>query len=123
VNLRVWLLTAAVVLTNTSGNFALAIGMKNAPAGAGPILSLLEPAVLAGIVLLIVWTLLRIRLLGLADLTFVLPVTAVGYVLNAVLGAAVLHEHVSLQRWAGTLLIVAGAALTGLGSSKTEHPR
>jgi len=121
VTLRVWLLTVAVVLTNTIGNYALAVGMKHAPASAGPILSLLEPAVLAGIVLLIVWTLLRIKLLGLADLTFVLPVTAVGYVLNAWMGAALLNEHVSLERWAGTVLIVAGAALTGFGSSKTEH--
>lgn len=122
-SLRVWLLTAAVVLSNTIGNFALAVGMKNAPPGAGPILSLFEPAVLAGIVLLIVWTLLRLALLKRADLTFVLPVTAVGYVLNAWMGAAFLHEHVSAQRWAGTLLIFAGAALTGLGSSKTETPQ
>jgi uncharacterized membrane protein len=112
-----------VVLTNTIGNYALAVGMKSAPPDAGPILSLLEPAVLAGIVLLIVWTLLRLQLLKRADLTFVLPVTAVGYVLNAWMGAVFLHEHVSAQRWAGTLLIVAGAALTGVGAAKTEPPR
>jgi uncharacterized membrane protein len=123
VNWRVWLLTAAVVLTNTIGNYALAVGMRNAPADAGPVLSLLEPAVLAGIVLLIVWTLLRLQLLKRADLTFVLPVTAVGYVLNAWMGATLLHEHVSVQRWAGTLLIVAGAGLTGVGAAKTEPPQ
>ena len=118
---RVWLLTAAVVLTNTIGNFALAVGMKSAPASAGPILALLEPAVIAGILILIVWTLLRIQLFGYADLTFVLPVTAVGYVLNAWMGAAFLHEHVSAKRWAGVFLIVAGAALTGLGQARTER--
>lgn len=118
---RVWLLTAAVVLTNTIGNFALAVGMKGAPSSAGPILALLEPAVIAGILILIVWTLLRIQLFGYADLTFVLPVTAVGYVLNAWMGAAFLHEHVSARRWAGVFLIVAGAALTGLGQSRTEN--
>jgi uncharacterized membrane protein len=107
------LLTAVVVVLNVAGNFALGWGMKHAPAGAGPILSLLEPAVLAGIVLLIAWTLLRMKLLGLADLSFVLPVTAVGYVLNAAMGMAFLHEHISPARWTGTLLIVGGAALTG----------
>lgn len=116
------LLTIAVVVSNVLGNFALGWGMKHAPAAAGPLLSLLEPFVLLGIGLLIAWTLLRIRLLGLADLSYVLPITAVGYVLNAVMGAVFLHESVSPQRWAGTLLIVAGAALTSLTPHATEHP-
>jgi len=114
-------LTAAVILLNVAGNVAVSWGMKHAPAGAGPILSLFEPFVLLGIALLITWTLLRIRLLGRADLTFVLPVTAVGYVLNALIGAFFLHEHVSVLRWCGTLLIVAGAALTGLTPHTTEE--
>jgi drug/metabolite transporter (DMT)-like permease len=95
--------------------------MKHAPASATPISALLEPFVMVGIVLLIVWTLLRMKLLELADLSFVLPITAVGYVLNAVMGAVFLHEHVSLQRWAGTLLIVAGAALTATTGPGAER--
>jgi uncharacterized membrane protein len=74
-----------------------------------------------GIALLIAWALMRIRLLGLADLSFVLPVTAIGYVLNAVVGAVWLGEHVSAQRWAGTLLIMAGAALTSMTEARTER--
>lgn len=120
--LRVVLLSAGVVLANTLGNFALAVGMKQAPPDAGPVLSLLHPAVAGGIALLIVYTLLRLKLLELADLSFVLPVTAVGYVLNAWMGAAFLHEQVSAQRWAGTLLIMAGAGLTGLGTARTGRP-
>ncbi len=107
-------LAAIVVLLNTAGNFYLGLGMKQAPAGLGPILSLLQPWVLLGIALLILWTLLRMKLLEWADLSYVLPVTAVGYVLNAILGAAFLHENVSVLRWTGTALIMAGAALTGL---------
>lgn len=105
---------AAVVVLNAAGNFALSVGMKRAPAGAGPVMALLEPAAIAGIVLLIAWMLLRLRLLQLADLSFVLPVTAVGYILNAVMGAAFLGEHVTLTRWAGAALITGGAALTSL---------
>jgi uncharacterized membrane protein len=108
-----WLLTAAVAVLNAAGNFALAWGMKRAPEGAGLVLPLVEPAVVAGIVLLIGWVLLRLKLLGLADLSFVLPVTAVGYVLNAFMGMTFLGEHVSAARWTGTLLIVGGAALAG----------
>lgn len=116
------LLTAAVVAANVIGNFALGWGMKHAPASSGPLSSLLEPFVLLGIALLIGWTLLRLRLLALADLSYVLPITAVGYVLNAVMGAAFLHESISPQRWAGTLLIVAGAALTSLTPPSTPIP-
>ena len=76
---------------------------------------------MVGIVLLIVWTLLRIKLLELADLSYVLPITAVGYVFNAIMGALFLHEQVSIQRWAGTLLIVAGAALTATTSPGAER--
>jgi len=116
-------LLAVVVLSNVAGNFVLTLGMKSAPPGAGPIASLLHPLVIAGIALLICWTLLRMKLLGMADLSYVLPITAVGYVLNAVAGAVLLHESVSPQRWAGTLLIVAGAALTARTAAISEdHP-
>lgn len=114
------LLLAAVILSNVAGNFILTLGMKSAPPEAGPVAALWHPLVAAGIILLICWTLLRMKLLGIADLSFVLPVTAVGYVLNAVAGAALLHEQVSPQRWAGTLLIVAGAALTARTAASPE---
>jgi len=114
------LLAAAVVVANVAGNFALSWGMKHAPASATALSALLEPFVIAGILLLIVWTLLRIKLLELADLSYVLPITAVGYVLTAIMGALFLHEQVSLQRWAGTILIVAGAALTATTAPDTE---
>lgn len=115
--------TAGVVLLNAAGNFALSIGMKRAPAASGPVLALLEPAAIAGIVLLIAWMLLRLRLLQIADLSFVLPVTAVGYILNAAMGAAFLGEHVSLARWAGAALITGGAALTSFTPAKGKQAR
>ena len=114
---RVWLLTVVVVLANVGGNAILAYAMKQAPAGAGVIGSILQPVAVLGIVILTSWMLLRMRLLGLADLSFVVPVTAVGYVLSAVAGVLFLHEQVPLRGWIGTIVIMAGATLTGL----TEH--
>lgn len=108
------------MLLNTTGNTFLSIGMK---AGGDSMLgSLLNPAVVAGIVLLIAWTLSRMHLLSLADLSFVLPVTAFGYVLNALVGYFLLGESVSGLRWAGTGLIVLGTVLTGftLPSSRNQ---
>jgi len=114
------ILTASVVVANVVGNFALGWGMKHAPETAGPIAALAEPWVVVGIVLLIAWTLLRMKLLEQADLSYVLPVTAVGYVLTAVVGAVFFGEHVTMQRWAGTLFIVAGAALTASTPAETQ---
>ncbi len=108
------------MLLNTIGNTFLSIGMK---AGGDSLLaSLLHPAVIAGILLLIAWTLARMHLLSLADLSFVLPVTASGYVLNAMIGYFLLGESVSTLRWTGTALIVLGTVLTGftLPSSRNQ---
>ena len=112
--IRTFLLLALVIVSNVAGNFALSIGMKGAPAGASPIAALLHPAAIGGIALLIAWTLLRMKLLGVADLSVVLPITSIGYALNVAAGAMLLGEHVSAARWTGALLIAAGAALTSL---------
>lgn len=65
----------------------------------------------------IVWLLSRMALLGIADLSFVLPVTAVGYVLTTALGRFVLHESVSPRQWFAVALIFIG---TGLVTSAPE---
>lgn len=114
--LRVHLLTAFVVAANVIGNFALSWGMKH-PTGWTPtsieaIDALLSPWVVLGIILLAVWTLSRVTLLSWADLSFVLPVTSIGYVLNAIIGYAFLGEHISWQRWLGTAFILSGTILT-----------
>jgi uncharacterized membrane protein len=82
--------------------------------------ALLDPMVLAGIALLTGWTLARMHLLSLADLSFVLPVTSIGYVLNAVIGRFLLGENVSAERWLGTGLIIAGTVVTGLTIPKSR---
>jgi uncharacterized membrane protein len=99
--------TAVVVISNVSGNLFLGLGMKSAD-------GILSPWVLAGVVVLIVWTLSRMTLLSWADLSFVLPVTAIGYPLAALMGKWFLAEQVGVYRWLGTGLIVAGTLLVGL---------
>ncbi len=58
-----------------------------------------------------------------ADLTFVLPSTAFGYVVVALLGKFWLHEPgaSSLYRWAGIVLIVCGVGFVANGPSLTQH--
>jgi uncharacterized membrane protein len=74
---------------------------------------------LLGTTLLILWLLSRMTLLGWADLSYVLPMTSIGYVASAVLGKVFFGEVVTWQRWLGTLLIVAGIIFVGLTSANT----
>jgi len=83
--------------------------------------AMLNPFVALGIAALILALLTRMAMLSLADLSFVLPVTAVGYVIAVFLGKVLLHETVTQQRWLGTLLIFVGAALVGT-TSRTTTP-
>jgi drug/metabolite transporter (DMT)-like permease len=106
------------------GNAAMAWGMKHVPEkmSMNPALylrAMLNPFVAMGIAALILAVLARMALLSLADLSFVLPVTAVGYVATVLIGKTFLHETVSNQRWLGALLIFAGAALMGSTSRNT----
>jgi drug/metabolite transporter (DMT)-like permease len=115
-------MVSVVVATNVLGNFFMSWGVKHQlipPGILGPILILFNPWVALGVILLVLWVLSRMALLSWADLSYVLPVTSSGYVLNALLGRFLLGEQVSPQRWAGTLLIVAGTTLVGLGSHTT----
>jgi uncharacterized membrane protein len=56
-------------------------------------------------------------LLSWADLSYVLPVTSVGYVLVALVGRVLLNEQITSKRWAGIVLIMAGVALVSGGSA------
>lgn len=56
-----------------------------------------------------------------SDLTFVMPLTALTYVLNAMLVGPVLGEVVSPMRWIGTLLIAGGVALVTLEGPQKEN--
>jgi len=123
--LRAYAVLALFIALKAVGNLSLAWGMKHFPqvmsASPLPYLhAMLDPFVALGIVALILALLTRMALFSLADLSFVLPVTAVGYIIAAFLGKTFLHETVTAQRWTGTLLIVVGAALVGSGAHKTE---
>ena len=124
VDLKTKLLTLFVVATNVLGNVSMSWGMKhqNAQLGLSPvgyIRLIFSPWVLLGTLLLILWLLSRMTLLGWADLSYVLPVTAMGYVLTAIVGRYFLGEAISYQGWAGTVLIVAGIILVGATQPNT----
>jgi drug/metabolite transporter (DMT)-like permease len=124
--LQQYLVLLAVMLTASVGDTLLSHGMKQV----GPVsvahLGLLFSAmknlwVVTGILCLLGFFASYLTALSWADLTFVLPSTAFGYVVVALLSKFWLHETVSLYRWAGIVLIVCGVGFVANGPSLTMH--
>ena len=78
------------------------------------------PWIAGGIALLICFFASYLTALSWADLTFVLPATAFGNVIVALLSRFWLHESISPARWAGILLITIGVGFVAQGPSRTE---
>ncbi len=121
-------LVVFVTLLKPVSNLFLAWGMKHFSAGVSlnPIFylnAMLDPLVTTGVAMQIVWLLARMSLLSVADLSFVLPVTAAGYGISTVLGRFVLHEQVSASRWVGAILISLGTGLAAGTSRQTTEPQ
>ena len=65
----------------------------------------------AAAALVIVVLLISLDLYGSEELSKVVPLYSLSYVLIALIGQAFLHEQVSLQRWIGIVTIVAGVVV------------
>ena len=123
---RTYLWLVLFLALRAFGNLCLAWGTKHLPEklAGDPLVylrSMLDPFVAAGVVMLIVALLARLALLSVVDLSFILPMTAVGYVLAALLGRVFLHEVVSPQRWLAVTLIFGGAALVSSTPQNTTE--
>jgi uncharacterized membrane protein len=123
---RKYLVLCAVMVLGACGDVALSRGMK----AVGNIslanwtqvfVALLNPWVLGGIILLMGFMASYLTALSWADLTYVLPATAVGYILMAALAKFFLHENVTAKRWIGILLITAGVGFVAGGPSLTPR--
>ncbi|MFY9855021.1 MAG: EamA family transporter, partial [Terracidiphilus sp.] len=86
------------------------------------IAAVFTPWIAAGIALLIGFFASYLTALSWADLTFVLPATAFGNVIVALLARFWLHEPISFERWAGIVLITVGVGFVARGPSLTERP-
>jgi drug/metabolite transporter (DMT)-like permease len=127
---RTQLLTAVVVISNVIGNVCLSHGMQEVgrTVSASPmdyIQALINPWVVGGTCVLVIWMVSDLALLSRADLSFVLPVTASAYVLIAIVGHFLLGDKISWVRWLGILVITSGVILaeeTPSLTSKVAEP-
>jgi drug/metabolite transporter (DMT)-like permease len=84
--------------------------------------ALFNPFVALGIVMLVLALLTRMALLSVADLSFVLPLTATGYIISALLGKVFLGDDVGSHQWLGILLIFLGVGFVGATPEKSVVP-
>lgn len=120
-----------IIVANALGNVLLSYGMRQVGsiASYSPLTlvrsalgAAANPFVLAGVGFLIVFFLAHMIVLSWADLSYVLPMTAVGYILVTVLSWWWLGEQVGSLRWLGTVLIIAGVSLVGRTPHRTTEP-
>jgi drug/metabolite transporter (DMT)-like permease len=124
---RQYLILGLVSICTPLGDSCLSRGMTNLPPislahPAALIGAVFTPWVALGIAFLICFFASYLTALSWADLTFVLPATAMGNVFVALLSRFWLHETISLQRWIGVVLITVGVGFVAQGPSLTERP-
>src|SRR6185312_5162585 len=120
------ILILVVVLSNVIGNVALGHGMHQTGAivSASPldyVRAFARPWTVIGVAVLAGWMISNLALLSRADLSFVLPVTASGYVLIALAGHFWLGERISAVRWMAVAAIALGVILAEETPSRTTN--
>ena len=125
--MKTFIVLTLAVLAQVSGDLFLgwgmkAIGAEGVPSDGFSLMMLVQamqtPTIWMGTALLIVFFACFTTALSWADLSFVLPATAVGYILNVALAYALLHEKVPTARWAGTVLIAVGVGMVAKSGKK-----
>lgn len=102
-------------MSNSVGNVLLGRAMLDLPAFTPTVsyfVSIISNVwMIAGTTLMVVFTVAQLSLFSWADLTFVLPVTASGYIVTDLLSRFFLNEPISAIRWAGIFVLSLGVLL------------
>ena len=119
-----YLILAFVSVSVPLGDAALSRGMTSLPSiSISHPLTLIgavfTPWIALGIALLIGYFASYLTALSWADLTFVMPATALGNVFVALLAHYWLHENISCMRWMGIVMITVGVAFVAHGPANT----
>jgi uncharacterized membrane protein len=116
-----------VIFSNLAGDVCLRFGLRQA----GNLLTqslradahaVLSPWVGVGMAFYLVWMLAQMALFSWADLSYVVPITSVGYALAAIAGRLFLGEFISAMRWFGITFIVFGVILVSRTPARTTDP-
>ncbi len=118
-----WALVGVIVVCNTFGDVLNTAGMKRYgevdDLGFRSMLEmainiLRNPFVLGGLACLAVSFFALLGLLSITNVSFAVPATAIGYLLETLLAKYVLKEDVHWRRWVGATLVACGVLLLSL---------
>jgi len=128
VTFRKYLVLAGVAVFAVTGDSLVSRGMKQVGGVslhhlAGIILVVVRPEVALGVVFLLAFLGCYLTALSWADLTYVLPTTSVSFILLTLVAKFMLHENVSLARWAGVVMISVGVGFVTQGPALTAPRR
>ncbi|MGE0101386.1 MAG: bacteriohopanetetrol glucosamine biosynthesis glycosyltransferase HpnI [Blastocatellales bacterium] len=120
--MKTFLLLTCLILASSLGEILSARGMQQIGdvsfrprALIGSLLRMVRnPFLIAGVACMAISFFSFISLLSYADLSFVVPLTAVSYITNTIGARFFLGERISKERWVGTLLVAAGVSLVSL---------
>ncbi len=121
--IKIWLALIVLVLADSAGNLFLTRGMKDV--GAVSTLNprelwkvlvkvLSSPLLRMGIICMAITFFMFIALLSWADLSFIIPATALTEPVNMLGTKYILKEKVTKVRWISTFLICVGLVLISL---------
>jgi drug/metabolite transporter (DMT)-like permease len=124
VTFKKYLVLALIVVCSTVGDYFLKIGMNQVGdislfAPLALVQAIFNPWVALGTVILIIFFIAFTIALSWADLSYVMPATALGYVLTTVMSSVLLQEHVSFYRWSGVILISLAVGFVTQGRART----
>ncbi len=117
---KVVLVVLIATIAVSIGEAMLSKGMKLSGSTGGilaQVKSVLNVQVICGTLLMMLYFGLYMLALKWADFSFVLPLTALSFLFGAILAKYYLNEHVTPARWIGTMVIMAGVVVVGLGDS------
>ncbi len=126
-SVRQYMILGLVSVCTPLGDSCLSRGMAHLPPITlshlvSLIAAVFTPWIVLGIALLIGYFASYLTALSWADLTFVMPAAGLGNVILALLSRFWLHEAISMERWAGIVLVTVGVGFVTQGPSLTERP-
>jgi drug/metabolite transporter (DMT)-like permease len=115
-----WLLVLLIASCNTASDLFNTVGMRLhgevsdfRPRGMHRLIAALarNRYVAVGIAMGAIAFFSLLKLLAIAPLSFAIPATAAGYLIETVLAKYLLREQVTWRRWAGATLVASGVTL------------